>query len=230
MSHRYEGPAGTAYWEYQRPIGELSADLDCFKFEPYISGNDNVVDFGCGGAFMLERLTAAGKIGIEINDLAREEGIRRGLDIRSSLDEVDPQWADVVISNHALEHVHEPYGTLKAVGAVLRPGGTLVLWLPIDDWRLHVKPHPDDVNGHLYTWTPQLLWNLLTELGFEVETVRVVSRAHLPAGNRSLNRYNKLFAILSSFWSRLRKRRQLCAVARRPLSALGGCELSENRA
>ena len=60
---------------------------------------------------------------------------------------------------------------------VLKPGGLLVLYVPVDDWRLRRQRRVDpDVNHHLYTWTPLLLANLLREAGFADPNCRVEHR------------------------------------------------------
>jgi hypothetical protein len=43
-------------------------------------------------------------VGVEVNELARSAAQRRGLVIVSSTHELEDGIADVVISNHALEH------------------------------------------------------------------------------------------------------------------------------
>ena len=56
---------------YQKKIGELGGVLNKFKFQKYISKSDSVLDFGCGGGFLLNNLDCDTKVGIELNDIAR---------------------------------------------------------------------------------------------------------------------------------------------------------------
>jgi len=134
--------------------------------------------------------------------------------------ELPESGADVVISNHALEHTLDPLGDLRALRRALRPGGKLVLWLPIDDWRAQREPADgDDRDHHLYTWTPRLLANLLREAGFELRECRVVAHAWPTNRYATLHRVlpAPLFELAARAWSRLRRRRQLMALALRPL-------------
>jgi len=58
------------YFKYQKIIGEFGGKANIFKFEKYIKNTDNVVDFGCGGGYLLKNLQCKQKIGVEINDAA----------------------------------------------------------------------------------------------------------------------------------------------------------------
>ena len=75
----------------------------------------------------------------------------------SSLREVETASVDVIISNHALEHCREPFGELVEMRRVLRPNGQVVLILPLDDWRRSRNFRVNDINHHLFAWTPLLI-------------------------------------------------------------------------
>lgn len=215
VGQHYSGARGEAYLDYQRRFGELGAQLNLFKFSDHVSAGDAVVDFGCGIGALLERLPAASRIGVEVSESARRDAEARDLQVVASASELESASADVVISNHALEHTLAPLDELRELLRVLRPGGKLVLWLPVDDWRGQRRPRPDP-NHHLYTWTPLLLANLLEEAGFEVEQCRVVTHAW-PPFTAFLSRLPRfLFDLLARAWAVLRRRRQVMAVARRP--------------
>jgi SAM-dependent methyltransferase len=175
----YTGEDGT-YWAYQRPIGRLGGELDLWKFEPHIRTSDRVVDFGCGGGYLLARLPGTEKVGVEPSPHARAEARRQGVESVASLDDLPDAWADVVVSNHALEHTLAPHDELRAIRRVLKPGGRLVLVVPVDDWRSQRRLDPDDRDHHLYTWTPLLLGSLLVEAGLEPLSVRIRTRAWHP--------------------------------------------------
>jgi SAM-dependent methyltransferase len=217
VGSHYRGELGARYFGWQGSGAELEARIELAKFEAELGPGDRVVDFGCGGGWLLGLLPGAEHTGIEPNPSARAEGRRRGLRIVESAAELDDGSADVVVSNHALEHTLTPWSELRELARILRPGGRLLLWLPIDDWRRQRRPEPDDVNHHLYTWTPQLLSNLLAEAGFEVLECRVVAHAW-PRYHRTLFRLlsRPAFDLLARGWSRLALRRQLHAVALRP--------------
>jgi SAM-dependent methyltransferase len=214
VGRHYGGERGAKYLDYQRGYGKLGAELNLFKFEGRVSRDDDVVDFGCGIGALLERLEAASKVGVEVSEPAREEARARGLRVVASTRELEDERADVVISNHALEHTLAPLDELCDLRRVLRPGGKLVLWLPVDDWRTQRRPRPDP-NHHLYTWTPLLLANLLEEAGFTVEECRVVTHAWPPFTAFFARLPRSLFDLVARFWSVARRRRQVMAVARK---------------
>jgi SAM-dependent methyltransferase len=212
VGRSYQGERGAAYLEYQRRFGELGAELNRFKFERFLNPGDAVVDFGCGIGALLERLPAASKCGIEVNELARREAMARGLRVVESARDLQSDSADVVISNHALEHTIAPLDELRELLRILRPSGRLVIWLPIDDWRTQRHPGTDP-NHHLYTWTPQLLSNLLAEAGFEVQHCRVVTHAWPPFTALLARLPRPVFDVLAHVWAVLRRRRQVMAIA-----------------
>jgi SAM-dependent methyltransferase len=214
VGQHYGGERGAQYLDYQRKYGELGAELNLFKFERHVSQGDDVVDFGCGIGALLERLPAASRTGVEVSEPARREAQARNLQVAASTGELADESADVVISNHALEHTLAPLDELRDLRRVLRPGGKLVLWLPIDDWRAQRRPRPDP-NHHLYTWTPLLLANLLEEAGFTVEECRVVTHAWPPFTAFFARLPRSLFDLVARFWSAVRRRRQVMAVARK---------------
>jgi SAM-dependent methyltransferase len=220
VGSHYRGAAAADYLAYQRDIGALGAELNRWKFEPHIRPQDALVDFGCGTGGLLERLDAASKAGVEVSEPARLEAQGRGLTVVAAAAELAAASADVVISNHALEHTLAPLDELRELRRVLRPTGKLVLWLPLDDWRTQRRPRPDP-NHHLYTWTPLLLSNLLEEAGFDVAETRVVTHAWPPATRVLARLPRPLFDLLARAWSVLRRRRQLMAVATPRRSAAG---------
>ena len=153
-----------AYYAMQRDVGAFSAIIDRFKFEGEIRPTDRVLDFGCGGGFILASLPAREKIGIEINEAAARDARSKGLQIVDRLERVEDGWADVVISHHALEHVDHPLDVLLDMRRKLRPGGKIVLVTPNESVAMRYSD--DDINFHLFTWSPSNLGNLLKRAGF----------------------------------------------------------------
>lgn len=157
------------YFDWQREIGEFAGQANRFKFEPHVRPSDRVLDFGCGGGFLLAAIPCAERKGVEINPVARAEAIRNGIAAVPSSEEVPDDWADVVISNSCLEHCESPLTELKRLMQKLKPGGKLVLVVPHETigWRYR----PGDINQHIYTWSPMALGNLVALAGFEIKSV-----------------------------------------------------------
>lgn len=198
--------------------GVIGAQLNAEKFRNHIAPHEAVVDFCCGAGFLLEQLPGALKIGIEPNSAAREAATERGIRVVGSPDEIDDATADVVVSNHALEHSLRPVDELSELRRILRPGGRLHIWLPLDDWRAQRRPEPSDINHHLFTWTPLLLANVLEEVGFVVvDDARVITHAW-PPKHEMLYRLlpRRVFNLVARGWSIACKRRQVAAHATKP--------------
>jgi SAM-dependent methyltransferase len=218
VGKHYRGELGEQYFDWQGSKADLEAAIERTKFAPHVSEADTVVDFGCGAGALLATLPAGERVGVEPNPPARQAGEARGIRVVASTGELEDAMADVVISNHALEHTLAPLDELRGLLRILKPGGRLVLWVPLDDWRAQHEPH-EDVNHHLYTWTPLLLRNLLDEAGFDVRECRVVTHAwprYYPVLFRRLPR--GAFDVLARGWAVLRRRRQVMALAERPSS------------
>ena len=197
MSERYHGSEGEAYFAWQRGSWQVSAVVDVPVFQRYVGPEDAVLDFGCGTGALLAAISSGPKFGVEVNAAARREASEAGLTVASSTDELAGESIDVVISNHALEHVLDPLAELRLLRGVLRPGGRLVLRLPLDDWRSQ-RDAADDGNHHLFAWTPRLIANLLREAGFRVERSEVVNYAWPPRSASLVERLPRaLFDLLA---------------------------------
>jgi len=163
------GHYGLAYWNYQQSIGKHGACLQKFLFEDFISPEDVILDFGCSGGFLLNQFECARKIGIEINPYAIEYAKKTGIDVYSEIKKVPDNIADVIISNHVLEHLLNPYESLKQLRDKLRVDGTIVIVVPSEQANNPSYEYKEkDINQHLYTWTPLTLGNLLKQAGFKI--------------------------------------------------------------
>lgn len=154
------------YFDWQKQVGMFGGKANMFKFEEYIHGAVDVLDFGCGGGYLLDNITTTGrKVGIEINPAARAEAESKGIECFPDFTKMNDSSIDVVISNHALEHVENPVQVLKEFKRVLKDGGVAVVVVPHESSKV---VNMNDHNLHLFTWTPQNLVNLFATCGFEL--------------------------------------------------------------
>jgi SAM-dependent methyltransferase len=184
-------------------------------WQPYISPDDDVLDFGCSGGFLLKVLDAAKKVGVEVNPYARAKAQELGIETYTTIDQVSGNF-DKVLSSHTLEHIPHPRQALLELKEKLRDEQSrLLLLLPLDDWRARPQRRydPSDTNMHLHTWTPQLLGNLLNSCDLQVQEIRLIQHAW-PRGHVKLWGISPTVFHLAAFaWSIVDKRRQLFAVA-----------------
>ena len=159
------------YFNWQKNIGAFGGWANSSKFFDTVKKTDVVVDFGCGGGFLLNNLQCAVKVGIEPNASAAEtiqgQGVRHFLSVAEALAGLGESSVDVIISNHALEHTLNPLQELKDLRRLLKVGGLIHFYVPCDSVKY--RYNPKDINYHLFSWSPQNFGNLFHEAGFEVQ-------------------------------------------------------------
>ena len=154
------------YFNWQKSIGEFGGWANKTKFATHISKDHVVMDFGCGGGYLLKNFECKKKLGVEINPAAAETARKNGLEVYNQVVEVADNFVDVIISNNALEHTHHPLDELKNLYQKLKTGGKIVFVVPCEN--ISSKYKPDDINQHLYSWSPMNIGNLFTLAGFKV--------------------------------------------------------------
>ena len=213
-SLHYSGDSGAKYLAWQDTLGEVNGKINAKKFKNYDLSDCVVLDFGSGTGNLLNSIVAKKKIAVEINQDAHELIAKRGITAYSNIEVIPSATIDVVISNHALEHVPFPIQALREIKRTLKPGGLLLLVVPIDDWRNQKRYDSNDINHHLNTWTPLLLGNSLKEAGFAVEkhSIELINHAWFPG-------YHKLYRLpgfdfACFIYAIVRRRRQLFATVK----------------
>ena len=154
------------YFKYQFEIGRFGGWANLTKFSKYIHPRMKVLDFGCGCGHLLANINCKEKLGIEINPVARAEAQKSGIRTVASASEIEDGWADVIVSNHALEHCEHPLQELRALLPKVAPGGIAVFVVPCE--AIKNKYRQDDPNHHLYSWSPMSLANLFAAAGFTI--------------------------------------------------------------
>lgn len=154
------------YFKWQSEIGRLGGWANLTKFSKYLRPEMRVLDFGCGGGYLLANISCHDKLGIEVSRTARVEAERQGIRVVASVAAVRDGWADLIISNHALEHCSHPLMELQQLSTKMIRGGMAVFVVPCESIRY--KRRANDPNHHLYTWSPMSAANLFAEAGFDV--------------------------------------------------------------
>ncbi|MBN2516923.1 MAG: class I SAM-dependent methyltransferase [Deltaproteobacteria bacterium] len=160
-----------AEWEsMMKLINSTSADL--VESKTGIS-NGKLLDIGCGYGFFLNEMKNRGwqVEGVEISQTGRQY-IKETwqIDVYSEPLErcnIRENSYDVVTLFYVIEHVHDPLSLLKAVHAVLKPGGRIMLrWphtTPIVRILGPLSKHLDLYHApyHLYDFSPRTITKLL---------------------------------------------------------------------
>jgi len=160
--------------EYYRARAVYSRDK---YFKGEVKRSDNVLEYGCGlgqNIYLLDNAYgydiskfALMKAKEYIKILPKLEGLKSGYFCMKGRINFD-----VVFSRHMLEHSENPPEDLKKMAGVLRPGGKLILVLPMErHWKV---PLSMSQNQHLYAWNFQTINNLLIKNGFQPVSNKVL--------------------------------------------------------
>jgi len=166
MSNRISTHYNEEYFKWQQPMGEFGGWANQSKFAKYILTDDDVLDFGCGGGFLLRGMNCNKKVGVEVNPSASETAKKNGVEVYQSVEDIPDEYVDVIISDNALEHTLRPLDELTSLHRKLKHGGKVVFVVPCESISFNYKPN--DINHHLYSWGPMCLGNLFTEAGFSL--------------------------------------------------------------
>lgn len=204
MSGRASTHYDDRYFDWQFPIAEFGGWANQSIFRDYISSDSRVLDFGCAGGFLLKGLNCSKKVGVETNPSAVEVARKNGIEVFNRAEDIPDEYVDVIISNNVLEHTLQPLEELKLLYRKLRAGGKIVFVVPCESIRMSYRPN--DINHHLYSWSPMSIGNLFTEAGFSVLESKPYMRKWPPAyrliakvGGR------KLFELACSIYGRLER-------------------------
>lgn len=172
--HLRTGVSGWAKGVLERRSARL---LDSFLAYPR-----RVLDVGSATGDLLLAIKRRGNpnvTGVETSSGAVQQARGRGLDVRQGeLEDAafEAGEFDTVLLSHTLEHVADPLAFMREVHRVLRPGGTVMLWLPNADsiecrvfgrfWIGYDAPR------HLTTFSVGTLGTLLHLCGFRIVEVR----------------------------------------------------------
>jgi SAM-dependent methyltransferase len=154
------------YFSWQSPIGAFGGWANLSKFAQYVHKDDIVLDFGCGGGFLLKNLNCKKKIGVDINRSALEIAEKNGIETHEELSQIPDDSIDIVVSDNALEHTLHPFEVLTCLIRKLRIGGKAVFVVPCES--ISMKYEPENINQHLYSWSPMCIGNVFSKAGFAV--------------------------------------------------------------
>ncbi len=132
----------------------------------HVTSRDKVLEFGAGvGNNLLTVKNIAKKtIAVEPSDFAREISTADGIESVASLDRLGNEKFNTILCRHVLEHLENPLDDLKRMHRYLEKDGVLVLVLPRESFKK--KPKDNDLNQHLFAWTPRTLNNLIRRAEF----------------------------------------------------------------
>ncbi|MQA75097.1 MAG: methyltransferase domain-containing protein [Solirubrobacterales bacterium] len=216
----------TTYVEFNdRPLGGHRLLLEMLP----IGGR--ILDVGCSGGYLAERLAARGSVvsGIELDPRAAERAgahCDRVLvgDVETLELPFDPATFDAIACGDLIEHLRRPGDVLARLRGLLKPGGRLVLTTPnVANWtirlqllfgRFHYTDRGILDRTHAHLFTRRTLIACLVGAGYEVERLDFTVPVPIfgsPAVERLAHRIGALRPQLLAF--------QFVAAARAPRPA-----------
>ena len=132
-----------------------------------------ILEIGCSGGPLLQLLKADGYTnltGIDISEkavsLCCERNLGKVMVMDAQVPDFPPASFDVITASDVLEHLREDRQAIAAWHKLLRPGGTVMIFVPAFKslWSGH-----DVVNQHFHRYRAAELATLLREAGYEIE-------------------------------------------------------------
>ena len=146
-----------------------------------------LIEVGSGLGYLLNFFKQDGwnVVGLEPNvGMCRYAESKFGIEIIPTIlekAELEDRSADAVLMMHVIEHVSDPYSTLKEVYRILKPGGIFVMETPRYDTLmfklLGKRERSLSCDGHIYFFTTSTLEKLATKAGFTVLKTDYVGRS-----------------------------------------------------
>ena len=174
-----------------------------------IESSVQVMDIGCGDGFFLDLLLRMGFTRVRGIDPGRsmvDRCLERGLPAaRGSLEELSGEnLYDLVLLIEVLEHLDDPAAALEKIKVLLRPGGKLLLTVPVCDSllkRYHrrrygvkkIEQVTDWDETHLHAFSGNEIVKMATSLDFRVERCLHASNPFPWAGRYGGKRISEFF-------------------------------------
>jgi hypothetical protein len=218
----YRGESGRVYHEVKRALdpGALPwmMALRARKFQPYVQPADVVFELGVGAGWNLGTLRCARRIGCDASTFLSPQLAKLGIEFMPDLQSVPDNLANVAICHQTLEHLIDPTETLRQLRRVTRSNGLLILHVPWEREHRYAQYRADEPNHHLFNWNAQNLGNLVSVVGYKIESLVVRKYGYDRFAANFAFRYHlgeTGFRILRASLIALRSLREVELIARR---------------
>jgi 2-polyprenyl-3-methyl-5-hydroxy-6-metoxy-1,4-benzoquinol methylase len=158
----------------------------CGQYLGYVlkRAKGRVLDIGCGRGGLLEELSDNGceSYGVELNPDSVEICRKKGLNVKvGSIDDLDFEegFFDTVILWHVIEHVPFPMKALEKIKKILKPGGSVFLFLPNASSYFAALFGISWVNWHIpfhfYHFTPDTFRRVARKSEFDIVRLKTAT-------------------------------------------------------
>lgn len=132
-----------------------------------VTGDEKVLEIGCGFGVLLKKIPSQRKMGVESNDVAISECLERGLSVIKADAENKLPFEDLsfdsVIMNEVIEHLRDPEFTLRECFRILKPEGKIIVTTPSRNFFVH-----DLSATHLSEMTIGEMRGLMKKCGYNI--------------------------------------------------------------
>jgi len=161
-------------------------------FQPYLTENSNIVDFGCGSANIFKeikkhQLVTGPLTGIDFNPIIDDETVNKLLwDINSLQDLPSTHWPsgiDLAVSTHVLEHVINPVAFLSNIAKNLSTNGKIFIEVPdcSHDTDLSNIAFTSVVHGqHIHYYTKDSIAAIAQRAGLKIIKSQQIMTREIP--------------------------------------------------
>ena len=158
----------------RRLVAELLGEVGCPA---------RVLELGCGTGAMADTLSRLGPVvGVDVDERAVSYALRQNYAALVLADGQDlpfeAETFDVAVALDVLEHIENDGRACREIWRVLRPGGTLLVFVPAFAWLWGLQ---DEVSGHWRRYGEHQLEDLLDDAGFRDTTLGYFNTFLLPA-------------------------------------------------
>ena len=171
----YKGTEGKRYHGKKRGIPEAAlpwvARKRAEKIAPHIHTGNTVLEYGIGNGWNLAALDCTRRLGHDVSDFLAPQLRKQGIEFVADTAALEEGSIDVTLCHHALEHLARPMEALEEMKRLLRPGGTLLVFVPYEKERRYRRHFAEEPNHHLFSWNVQTLGNLVAVAGFDIQSV-----------------------------------------------------------
>jgi SAM-dependent methyltransferase len=168
----YRDEAGARYQFEKRAIPEGTiawvARTRAEKISRHVRASDAVLEYGAGFGWNLAGLKCARRLAFDLEDYLPAPVRAAGVEFIADTKAVPDATLEVVLCHHALEHLPHPAAGLEEMARLLRSGGKLLLFVPLERERKYGRFDAAEPNHHLFSWNAQTLGNLTEAAGFRV--------------------------------------------------------------
>ena len=122
------------YYQHREPLAELQAISNCCELliQNNIYEMDAVLDVGCGAGYILDRVHALGKVGLDISLEQLKRVDKYVIRVRANAEEMpfEDNMFNAVICVDVFEHVRDEKALARELYRVIKPKGLLLFACP----------------------------------------------------------------------------------------------------